>query len=90
LALPAVVFVIWPRATIPLGWALLGVGVVLGIYGGMLGLDQRVVDLSPFTHTPVVTGSGTDWSGGFWMLGIAAALAALTLAVVPRREVGNA
>ncbi|HKU11769.1 MAG TPA: hypothetical protein VJQ61_11165 [Sinomonas sp.] len=90
LALPAVVFVIWPRATIPLGWALLGVGVVLGIYGGMIGLDQKIVDLSPFTHTPVVTGSSTDWSGGFWMLGIAAALAALTLAVVPRKEVGNA
>jgi ABC-2 type transport system permease protein len=90
LALPAAVFVVWPRATIPAGWALLGIGVVLGIYGGMIGLDQKIVDLSPFTHTPVVSSTGTDWSGGFWMLGIAAALAALTLAAVPRREVGNA
>ena len=90
LALPAVVFVVWPRATIPLGWALLGLGVVLGVYGGMVGLDQKIVDLSPFTHTPVVTDTGSDWSGGFWMLGIAAVIALIALVSVPRREVGTA
>lgn len=90
LALPAAVFVIWPRATIPAAWALLGVGVVLGVYGGILGFDQKIRDLSPFTHTPVTTSTGTDWSGGFWMLGIAAVLTALSLAAVRRREVGTA
>ncbi|WP_442542560.1 ABC transporter permease [Arthrobacter sp. KN11-1C] len=90
LALPALVFVVWPRATIPTGWALLGVGVILGIYGSILGIDQKLRDLSPFTHTPVTTSTGTDWSGGFWMLGIAAVLAALALAAVRRREVGTA
>ncbi|KHL01013.1 ABC transporter permease [Sinomonas humi] len=90
LAVPAVVFVVWPRATIPAGWALLGIGVVLGVYGGMVGLDQKIVDLSPFTHTPVVTDTGTDWSGGFWMLGIAAVIAVIALVTVPRREVGTA
>lgn len=90
LALPAAVFVVWPRATIPAGWALLGVGVVLGIYGGMLGLDQTLRDLSPFTHSPVTTSTGTDWSGGFWMLGIAAVITAFSLVAVRRREVGTA
>lgn len=90
LALPATVFVIWPRATIPAGWSLLGLGVVLGIYGGMLGFDQGIRDLSPFTHSPITTNTGTDWSGGFWMLGISAILALLALAAVRRREVGTA
>jgi ABC-2 type transport system permease protein len=90
LSLPAAVFVVWPRATIPAGWALLGLGVVIGMYGGMLNFDQTIRDLSPFTHSPVATGAGTDWSGGFWMLGITAVLTAFSLAAVRRREVGAA
>ncbi|WP_246036214.1 ABC transporter permease [Sinomonas susongensis] len=90
LALPAAVFVVWPRATIPAGWALLGLGVVLGIYGGMLGFDEKIRDISPFTHTPVVTSTGTDWSGGFWMLAVAAVLALVSLALMRRREIGTA
>jgi ABC-2 type transport system permease protein len=90
LALPAAVFVVWPRATIAAGWSLLGVGVVLGIYGGTLGFDQKIRDISPFTHTPVTTGTGTDWSGGFWMLGITVVLALVALVAIRRREVGTA
>lgn len=90
LALPAAVFVVWPRATIPVGWTLLGLGVVFGIYGGMIGLDQTVKDLSPFTHTPIVTNAGTDWSGGFWMLAIVAVVTLGAMVAVRRREVGNA
>ncbi|MCU1574733.1 MAG: hypothetical protein JWO93_2815 [Micrococcaceae bacterium] len=90
LSLPAAVFVLWPRATIAVGWALLGLGVVFGVYGGMLGFDRTLRDLSPFTHSPVTTGTGTDWSGGFWMLGITAVLTVFALAAVRRREVGAA
>ena len=89
LALPAAVFVTLPRATVLIGWALLALGVVLGIYGGMLGFDKTLRDLSPFTHTPVVTNTGTDWSGGFWMLGIGAALVVFAFVAVRRREVGT-
>ncbi|MEA5454070.1 hypothetical protein SPF06_04970 [Sinomonas sp. JGH33] len=90
LALPGLVFVVWPRGTAPLGWGLLTVGVMVGIYGGMIGLDQSVRDLSPFTHAPVPGSSGADWSGGFWMLGISAVLVAVSLAAVRRREIGSA
>lgn len=89
LALPAAVFVTVPRATVPIGWALLALGVVLGVYGGMLGFDKTLRDISPFTHTPVVTTTGTDWSGGFWMLGIGAALVVFAFVAVRRREVGT-
>ncbi|UUL77487.1 hypothetical protein NG819_08535 [Pseudarthrobacter sp. Fe7] len=90
LAVPALVFVLWPSATAAMSWALLALGVLLGIFGGMLGIDQSLRDLSPFTHTPVPHGAGTDWSGAWWMLAIAAAAAGLAVAVMRRREVGSA
>jgi ABC-2 type transport system permease protein len=34
--------------------------------------------------------TGTDWSGGFWMLGISAVLTLLSLAAMRGREVGTA
>ncbi|MHC6594096.1 ABC transporter permease [Arthrobacter sp. C152] len=90
LAVPALVFVLWPAATIAAGWLLLGLGVFLGLFGGMLGIDQSLRDLSPFTHTPVPQGDATDWSGAWWMLGIAVLAAALSVVVMRRREVGTA
>jgi ABC-2 type transport system permease protein len=90
LAVPALVFVVWPRATIPAGWTILGVAVLLGVFGGLIGVDKSVQDLSPFSHTPVPGPGGTDWAGGFWMLAISAGTAALALALMRRREVGSA
>lgn len=90
LAVPAVVFVLWPAATITVGWALLGAGVVLGIFGGMIGLDQSLRDLSPFTHTPVPNGTTTDWSGAWWMLATAVLAAVVAVIGMRRRETGTA
>ena len=88
LAVPALVFVLWPAVTIAAGWLLLGLGVFFGIFGGMLGIDQSLRDLSPFTHTPVPHGDATDWSGAWWMLGISLIAVALSVVVMRRREVG--
>ena len=90
LAVPALVFVLWPAATIGTSWALLALGVLLGIFGGMLGIDQSLRDLSPFTHTPVPHGDATDWSGAWWMLAIAVLAGALAVGAMRRREVGSA
>ncbi|WP_254703240.1 ABC transporter permease [Pseudarthrobacter sp. C4D7] len=90
LSVPALVFVLWPAATIAASWALLALGVMLGILGAMLGIDQSLRNLSPFAHTPVPHGDATDWSGAWWMLLIAVAAAALALAAMRRREVGPA
>jgi ABC-2 type transport system permease protein len=90
LAVPALVFVLWPSATIAAGWALLGAGVVLGIFGGMVGLSQDVRNLSPFSHTPVPQGTTTDWSGAWWMLAIAVLTGAVAMVVMRRRETGTA
>lgn len=90
LAVPALVFVLWSAATIAAGWMLLGLGVFLGIFGGMLGIDQGLRDLSPFTHTPVPHGDATDWSGAWWMLALAALVTGVAVTVMRRREVGTA
>lgn len=90
LAVPALVFVLWPVAAIGTSWALLALGVLLGIFGGMLGIDQSLRDLSPFTHTPVPHGDATDWSGAWWMLAIALLAGALAVVAMRRREVGSA
>ncbi|MDP9888746.1 ABC transporter permease [Pseudarthrobacter enclensis] len=90
LALPAAAFALWPRSTMPLGWGTLVLGVMIGIYGGMIGLDKSIRDLSPFTHTPVPSADGTDWTDGFWMLGIAGALTTLALLSMRWRELGTA
>lgn len=90
LSVPALVFVLWPAATIGASWALLALGVLLGIFGGMLGIDQSLRDVSPFTHTPVPHGDATDWSGAWWMLAIAVLAGALAVAAMRRRELGSA
>jgi ABC-2 type transport system permease protein len=90
LAVPALVFTVWPRGTIGLGWALLAAGVIVGIFGGMVGLNQDVRNLSPFTHTPVPTGTTTDWSGAWAMLAISVAAGAVAVVVMRRRESGTA
>ena len=66
----ALVFVVVPDWTIPVAWTALGLGAFIGIFGGLVGMPQWVRDLSPFSHAPVVVGT-PDWTGGFWMLGIA-------------------
>ncbi|TFD46288.1 MULTISPECIES: hypothetical protein [Cryobacterium] len=42
--------------------------------------------LSPFTHTPALGTVDVDWTGAWWMLALAALLAALSLAAIRRRD----
>lgn len=84
LGVTLLVFAVLPRWTIGLGWSIVGVAAIVGIFGPLLGAPDWLVDLSPFTHSPVPTGDDVDWSGGLWM--IAAGLAAAALAVVSMRR----
>ena len=87
LGITLLVFAFLPRATIPLGWTLVGVAAVLGTFGPILQLPEWVTDLSPFAHSPVPAGNDTDWSGGIWMLAIGLAAGAAAVAAMRRREV---
>jgi ABC-2 type transport system permease protein len=39
-----------------LGWSVLGAALILTLLGGALNLDHRLLDLSPFTHSPNLPG----------------------------------
>ncbi|MGG7464132.1 ABC transporter permease [Plantibacter sp. YIM 135347] len=85
-AITALLFAFVPRLTIPVGWALLGAGFVVGQLGGLLQLSQGVRDASPFTHTPAVPTADADWSGAVVLCVIAIVLAGLSIVAVRGRE----
>jgi ABC-2 type transport system permease protein len=82
----AFVFAVVPRLTIPLGWGLLGVGLVIGQFGGLLRFPDWVRDASPFTHTPAVPVVPFDWSAGLALTGIGVLLAVAAFFVFRRRN----
>jgi ABC-2 type transport system permease protein len=55
-ALTVALFGLFPRAS-SWAWSLLVTFLLLGQLGPILGIDQTVMNLSPFTHTPAVPGS---------------------------------
>jgi ABC-2 type transport system permease protein len=75
---------------VALGWAALAACVLLGEVGPLLGVDQRVLDLSPFAHTPKLPGSafGTGDALTLALVAlVAAALVAIGIAGFRRRDV---
>src|SRR5450756_1943971 len=46
---------VWPHAT-GLGWGAYAAFIVVGEFGQLWGVPQWVMDLSPFTHSPVLPG----------------------------------
>ena len=85
-AVAALVFALVPRASIALGWAVLLVAIVLGQFGGLFGFPEWMRDLSPFSHTPIVTAETIDWTAAWVMSGIAVVVAAGATALVRRRD----
>lgn len=78
-------FVLLPSWTVPVGWAALGLGAFVGIFGGLIQLPDGIRHLSPFADAPVVVGD-VDWTGGYWMLGITIAALAAAAALIRRRD----
>ena len=89
LGLTMLVFAFVPRATIPVGWTVVGVAAILGVWGPILQAPDWVIDLSPFHHSPVPAGGETDWTGGFWMLAIGLAAGAVAVWSMRRRELAS-
>lgn len=87
LGLTALLFGLVPRATIPLGWGLLVLGLVLGQLGDLLGLPSWARDLSPFAHVPAVPIEEADPVAIAVMLAVAAASAAVGFVALRRRDV---
>src|SRR5262249_24997720 len=61
-------------------WAVLGATVFVGWLGPALQLNQRIMDISPFSHIPKIPGATLSATPIAWLVAITAALTVLGLA----------
>ena len=86
LGLTTALFGLAPRLTV-LSWAAVLLFLLLGQFGPVLRLDQRVMDVSPFAHVPRIPGGELSWTPLGWLTAVAAALVAAGLVGFRRRDV---
>ena len=84
-----VLFGLAPRASVAGAWTVVGVMVLIALFGQVLRLSQWVLDVSPFTHVPKLPGA-THTTGAplLWLSLAVLALAAAGLAGLRRRDIG--
>ena len=78
----------WVPRWASLGWAVLGLSVLLGQLGALLKLPQAVMKLSPFSHIPALPAAPMDWTPLVVLLLVAVVATALGFAGFRRRDVG--
>jgi ABC-2 type transport system permease protein len=86
LAVTAFVFVIAPRWTIPVGWSLVLLAAVVGLFGPIFGMPESVTWLSPVAAAPVPVTDGVDVRGLWWLVGAILLAAAASFGLMRRRE----
>lgn len=89
LVLTALTFVLAPRATIAVGWTIVLVATVAGMFGPLFGFSDWIVHLSPFGSAPQVTGDEVDARGLWWLALAVVAGAAATVSLMRRRELAT-
>ncbi|HEU5470826.1 MAG TPA: ABC transporter permease [Actinophytocola sp.] len=70
------------------GWAALSAFVLIGLIGPIVGLDQWVMDVSPFTHTPKLPGTEFSAVPLVWLALVTVAGVAAGFAGLRRRDIG--
>ena len=87
-----VLFGLAPRASVAGAWTVVGVVVLIALFGQVLQLSQWVLDVSPFAHVPKLPGAAvtlhTTGAPLLWLALAAVALAAAGLAGLRRRDIG--
>jgi ABC-2 type transport system permease protein len=86
LVITALIFVIAPRLTIPLGWALVFLAMVLGMFGPLFGFPDWLVHVAPIAIAPTVNGDGVDVQGLWWLILAIVVLGGAAAALMRRRE----
>lgn len=85
----ALLFVVAPRLAVPAGWSLLGLGVMLGLFGPLFGLPGSLTRVSPFAAAPVVSNGAVQANGVSWLVGVMLIGAAVSIALMRRREIAT-
>jgi ABC-2 type transport system permease protein len=86
LAITALVLVLAPRATIVVGWMLVVIALIIGVFGPLFSLPHWLTSMSPFAQAPTLGADGVDPKGMWWLVLIAIAGAAASVALMRRRE----
>jgi ABC-2 type transport system permease protein len=86
LGVVALVFAVLPAATVPVGWAVFGLGAIFGLFGPLFGLPQWARNLAPFAHTPAVALPDPSYTGGWVMALIAVALVVASVCLFRLRD----
>ncbi len=80
-------FGLLPGQSVAVGWAAVGLAVVISIFGQALRLSGWVLDVSPFTHAPRLPGGTVAAPPLVWLSVIALGLGAAGLAAFRRRDI---
>ena len=86
-ALVVVLFGLLPQL-VTVAWVLFGAFLLIGQFGAIFDLPQRVMDLSPYGHSPRLPGGDFSVTPVIWLTAIAAALTLAGLATFRRRDIG--
>ncbi len=86
-AVATTLFGLLPRF-VTVSWGVLAAFLLLGQFGDLLGLNQRVMDLSPFTHTPKLPGGTLSATPVVVLLAVAVLLAGVGMLRFRRRDLG--
>jgi len=87
-AVAVVLFGLLPRACVPGAWTVLGLVVVIGLFGQVLQLSHWILALSPFTHAPRLPGGAVQATPLVSLCLIALVGTAAGLAGLRRRDIG--
>lgn len=79
---------LWPQAT-AIGWGAYAAFLVVGEFGQLWGVPRWVMDISPFTHSPVLPGPGANLAGMVWLTMIAGAFLAIGTAAFRHRDLAG-
>lgn len=90
IAVTALVFVLAPRLTLPLGWTIVFVAMVLGLFGPIFGFPEWLVHLSPIAATPQMDGTEIDLRGLWWLVTVAVGGSVAALFMMRGRELAPA
>jgi ABC-2 type transport system permease protein len=77
-----------PGASVAGAWTVLGVVVVINLFGAALQLSHWLLDISPFTHAPKLPGGTVSAAPLLWLCLAAVAFCAAGLAALRRRDIG--
>jgi ABC-2 type transport system permease protein len=83
-----VLFGLAPRASVAGAWTVVGVVVLIVLFGQVLQLSQWILDVSPFTHIPKLPGAAVTAAPLFWLGLVAVALTAAGLVGLRHRDIG--